>query len=64
VKASPVRLAATAIACALTVICGWLTTVYTLAALSTHGAWPDVLGALVFSAGAIGCGALALGGTR
>jgi hypothetical protein len=64
VKTSAARLTATAIACALTVACGYYAAVYALAALSPDGTWFDVLGALVFTAGAIGCGALALGGTR
>jgi hypothetical protein len=64
VKTSAARLTATAIACALTVVCAWYAAVYAIAALSPDGTWTDVLGALAFMAGALGCGALALGGIR
>lgn len=63
-KTSPVRLAATAIACALTVVCGYYAAVYALAALSPDGTAYDTVGAVALMLAACGFGALTWGGIR
>jgi hypothetical protein len=64
VKTSPVRLAATAIACALTVVCDYYAAVYALAALSPDGTAYDLVGAVALALAACGLGTLALRGLR
>jgi hypothetical protein len=64
VKTSAVRLVATAIACALTLACGYFAAVYTLAALSPDGTAYDKVGAVALMLAACGLGTLAVRGIR
>jgi hypothetical protein len=61
---SAVRLAATAVACALTVVCGYYAAVCTLAALGPDGTAYDVVGAVALMLATCGLGKLAWGGIR
>lgn len=63
-KTSPVRRTATAIACALTVVCGYYAAVYTLAALSPDGTAYDTVGAVALMLATCGFGTLAVRGIR
>jgi hypothetical protein len=64
VKTSAVRLVATAIACALTVVCAYYAAVYALAALSPDGTAYDVVGAVALMLATCGLGTLAVRGIR
>jgi hypothetical protein len=64
VKTSAVRLVATVIACALTVVCGYYAAVYTIAALSPDGTAYDAVGAVALMLATCGFGTLAVGGLR
>jgi hypothetical protein len=63
-KTSPARRVATAVACVLTVVCGYYAAVYALAALSPDGTAYDVVGAVALMLATCGLGSLAWGGLR
>lgn len=58
------RFTGIAIATALAVVFFCLAAADAVAAVSPDGTWFDVIGALTCMAAAVGCGALAVGGTR
>jgi hypothetical protein len=63
-RTSAVRLTGTAIACALTVVCGYYAAVYAIAALSPDGTAYDTVGAVALMLATCGLGSLTLGGIR
>lgn len=63
-KTSPVRLAATAIACALTFVCGVYAAVFTIAAIGPDGTAYDTVGAVALMLATCGLGTLAVRGIR
>jgi hypothetical protein len=64
VKASPARLTATAIACALTLVCAVYAAVYAIAALGPDGTAYDVVGAGALMLATCGLATLAWRGIR
>jgi hypothetical protein len=64
VKTSAVRLVATVIACALTVVCGVYAAVFAIAALSPDGTAYDVVGAVALLLATCGLASLTLGRRR
>ena len=63
-RSPAVRLTGIAIATALTVFFGWFAVLAVAAVLGPDGTWFDGVGFLACTLAALGCGALALGGTR
>lgn len=63
-KTSAARRIATAVACALTVVCAYYAAVYAIAALSPDGTAYDTVGAVALMLATCGLGSLALGGIR